>query len=172
MNIYDKDFDRYNQELIERYVDRLKNNDYMIDDDALRNFKPAYRKSWYPTWVGRNMYYPIRRRDALYYAKNDLKMSEIKKMELINFNIIDMKIEKMLIKHCSIMNGMFRNTEFLRICLYGSPGFYDGENEYQNLRNVVLNCRFVKCVFMNSYATHTDWINCKFISFFIASLSF
>ena len=164
MNIHDKDFDRVNQELIDRYVDSLNYKSHMIDDDSLSFFKPAYHISNCPEWIGRNMYYPFHRYDVLYYSKNDIKMSKIRRMNLINFNIIDMKFERMIIEHGSIMNGMFKNTEFFRFCLDGKPGFYDGENEYHEYRNIVMNCKFINCVFMNSYAKHTDWINCEFIN--------
>ena len=165
MNINEKDFDKSNQELIDRYVDRLKNKDYLINDSNLSCFEPEHRRcSWNPVWVGRDMYEPINRRDALYYSHNDVKMTPVYRMNLLNFNIIDMEFERMLIEHCSIMNGMFKNTKFFRFCLKGKPGFNDGENEYQDHRNVVLNCKFINCVFMNSYADHTDWINCEFIN--------
>jgi hypothetical protein len=164
MNIHDKDFDRINQELIDRYVDRLKNEDHLLDDNHLSFFKIGCSASSCPEWYGRNKYSTIYRRDVLFYSKNDVKMSKIERMNLLNFNIIDMKFEKMIIEHVSIMNGMFKNTEFFRFCLNGRPGFYDGENEYHEYRNVVLNCRFINCVFMNSYAEHTDWINCEFIN--------
>lgn len=164
MNIHDKNFRRKNQELIDRYVDRLKNFDHLIDDDNLKYFELADRESLMPTWIGRNMYYPIHRRDVLYYSKNDVKMSEIKRMTLKNFNIVDMKFERMLIKQGCIFNGMFKDTEFFRFCLKGRPGFRSGENIYQDFRNVVMNCKFVNCIFMNSYAEHTYWINCEFIN--------
>ena len=88
MNIHDKGFDRANQELIDRYVDRLKYKSHLLDDDSLRSFKPAYRKSSFPEWIGRNMYYPFHRYDVMYYSKKDIKMTKIRRMNIINFNII------------------------------------------------------------------------------------
>ena len=38
MNIHDKGFDRANQELIDRYVDRWKYKSHLLDDDSLRSF--------------------------------------------------------------------------------------------------------------------------------------
>lgn len=164
MNIHDKDFDRTNQELIDRYVDRMNNYDCMIDSDTFSDNPNDYRKMLFERWVGRKRYSVVCRRDILCYSKSDVKLTQIKRMNLINFNIIDMKFEKMMIEHSSIMNGMFKNTEFFRICLRGDSYCYPGFNEYHECRNVVMNCKFINCVFMNSYAEHTDWINCEFIN--------
>ncbi len=164
MNFNEKDFDIMNQRLIDGYIAGQKNKNHMLTDDSISSFKPEYRESTCPIWVGRAVYYPIYRYDALYFARNDVKLTEVRKMNLINFNLVDINIERILVEHCSIMNGTFENTKFFRFCIAGRPGFYNGENEYQEFRNVVLNCRFVDCVFMNSYAEHTDWINCEFIN--------
>ena len=155
------DFGITNQELIDRYIGSLKNKYSMITSEK---FEPIRRKSLDPVWVGRKMYYIVHRHDALYFSHTDAKMTEIQRMNLINFNILDMKFERMIIKCASIMNGMFKNTNFFRFCLKALGAYEKGENEYQDRRNVVLNCRFVNCTFMNSCAVHTDWINCEFIN--------
>ena len=162
MNI--KEFDRMNQKLIDGYIERLKNKCYMVTDDSLSSFRPLYRISACPEWVGRDIYYPLHRKDAIYIAHGDITQTEIRKIKLINFNIVDMVIERIIVKNCSVMNGTFKNTKFFSFSIAGSPGSYPGENEYQEFRSIVMNCIFENCVFMNSYAEHTDWINCQFIN--------
>jgi len=163
MNIHDKTFDKINQDLIDRYVDHMNDSDYMIEDDTFSENPDDYRMIS-AQWIGHKKYTEVRRQDILLYSKSDVKLTQIKKMNLINFNIIDMKFEKMMIEHGSIMNGMFKNTEFFRFCLRGDIYCYPGFNEYHECRNVVMNCKFINCVFMNSYTEYTDWINCEFIN--------
>ena len=161
-----RDFEAMNQKLIDGYIDRQRNNTYMLDDDSYPDAR-KYRISWDEKWVGRRQYKAFYRRDVLEYAGCDLRMTEISKFDLINFNIIGMKFERMTAEHCCMMNGTFRNVRFFRFCIRGYMIFPFGEieeNEYHRHRSIVMNCRFENCVFMNSYAQHTDWINCEFIN--------
>ena len=151
-----------NQKLIDGYIDRQKNHAHMLDDDAYPDAK-KHRIGWSQEWIGRDMYESFCRRDIMEYAKSDIRMTKIRKFDLINFNIIDMKFERMIAEHCCIMNCTFKNVCFFRFCIDGKPSYPNGTNEYHDHRNIVLNCRFENCVFMNSYANHTDWINCEFI---------
>ena len=157
-----RDFEMQNQELIDGYIKRQKNLAHMLDYDSYPNAK-KYRIGLNDEWVGRKIYKTFRRRDIMEYAHSDLKMTRISKFELVNFNIIDMKFERMIARHCCMMNGVFNNVQFFRFCIDGSPSLGCETNEYHDRRNIVMNCRFENCVFMNSYADHTDWINCQFI---------
>ena len=161
-----KDFEMINQKLIDGYIARMRNHVHMLDDDSYPNAK-RYRIGYSEEWIGRKQYKSFHRQDILKYANTDMKMTKVRKFDLINFTLIDLKIERMIAEHCSMMNGAFRNVEFFRFCIDGKP-MYHYEilkgNEYHDHRNIVMNCTFDNCVFMNSYAVHTDWINCKFIN--------
>ena len=157
-----KEFEMMNQKLIDGYINRQKNHPHMLDDDAYPDAK-KHRIGWSQEWIGRDMYESFYRRDIMEYAKSDIRMTKIRKFDLINFNIIDMKFERMIAEHCCMMNGTFKNVKFFRFCIDGKPSYPNDKNEYHDHRNIVLNCRFENCVFMNSYSSHTDWINCEFI---------
>ena len=159
-----KDFEMMNQKLIDGYIDSMKTQIDMLNDQGFYHAK-EYRIFWRDRWVGRNLYKSFYRRDILEYAKKGLNMTAVEKLDLINFTLIDLKFEQMIVEHSSIMNGTFRNVTFFRFNINGSP--IENEfmyNEYHYFRNIVLNCKFENCVFMNSYSSHTDWINCKFIN--------
>ena len=167
-----KDFDMMNCKLIDNYIFRQKNTQ-MLDDDSYPNGKKYRISQWDQKFVGRNLYTPFHRDDVMKYSKNDLRMTKVGKFNLINFTLIDLKFERMIAEHCSIMNGTFKNVEFFRFCIKGKPLSESYEalknmpfknNEYHEYRNIVMNCKFVDCTFMNSYSEHTDWINCKFIN--------
>ncbi|MCR4888235.1 MAG: pentapeptide repeat-containing protein [Ruminococcus sp.] len=167
-----KEFEMMNQKLIDGYIDRQKNHAHMLDDDAYPDAK-KHRIGWSHEWVGRDMYESFYRRDIMEYAKSDIRMTKVGKFNLINFTLIDLKFERMIAEHCSIMNGTFKNVEFFRFCIKGKPlsesfeasqNIPFKENEYHEYRNIVMNCKFVDCTFMNSYLEHTDWINCEFIN--------
>ena len=164
MNI--KEFDEMNQKLIDRYIDKQKNeNDYtMLISDDFSYFKPRYHEDEFCTWVGRDKYRSMRRYDALYLAKCDIKLTDTWKITLANFYIIDMKIERIRARNCCVMNGTFKDTLFFRFSILRHYESNWGGNEYHDMRSIVMNCQFENCVFMNSYARHTDWINCKFIN--------
>lgn len=157
-----KEFEMMNQKLIDSYIARQKNHAHMLYDDSYPDAK-KHRIGWSQEWIGRNMYESFFRRDIMEYANNDIRMTQIRKFDLINFNIIDMKFERMIAEHCCMMNGTFKNVKFFRFCIDGKPSYPNDTNEYHDHRNIVLNCRFENCVFMNSYSSHTDWINCEFI---------
>ena len=152
-----------NQRLIEEYIAKMRNKAYMHTEDSYPDSK-KYRIGYETKWIGRKKYRPFYRRDIMEYANSDIRMSKVRKLDLINFNIIDMKFERMMTEHCCMMNGTFRNVRFFRFCISGRPFYPDGSNEYHDGRSIVMNCRFENCVFMNSYAEHTDWINCEFIN--------
>ena len=158
-----KEFEMMNQKLIDGYIDRQKNHAHMLDDDSYPDAK-KHRIGWTHEWVGRDMYESFYRRDIMEYANSDIRMTKIRKFDLINFNIIDMKFERMIAEHCCMMNGTFKNVCFFRFCINGKPSYPNDTNEYHDHRNIVMNCRFENSVFMNSYSSHTDWINCKFIN--------
>ena len=162
MNI--KEYDEMNQKLIDRYIDKQKNDCTMLISDDFSDFKPRYRESAFYTCVGRDKYHSMRRYDALYLAKGDIKQTDVRKITLANFYIIDMKIERILARNCSVMNGTFKDTTFFRFSIFRYYESNWGGNEYHDMRSIVMNCQFENCVFMNSYARHTDWINCKFIN--------
>lgn len=157
-----KEFEMQNQKLIDDYISRQKNHAHMLYEDSYPDAK-KHRIGWTYNWVGRNMYKPFYRRDIMEYANSSIKMTRIKKFDLINFGIIDMAFERMIAEHCCMMNGTFQNVKFFRFCIDGKPFYPIESNEYHDQRNIVMNCRFENCVFMNSYAEHTDWINCEFI---------
>ena len=162
-----KDFDMMNRKLIDNYIFRQKNTQ-MLDDDSYPNGKKNRISHWDQKFVGRNLFTPFHRDDVMKYSKNDLRMTKVGKFNLINFTLIDLKFERMIAEHCSIMNGTFKNVEFFRFCIKGKPLSESYEafknNEYHEYRNIVMNCKFVDCTFMNSYSEHTDWINCEFIN--------
>ena len=162
----DKDFDIMNQKLIDGYISRMRNHANMLEEYSYPNAL-KYRIGYSDEWVGRRWYKSFHRQDLLKYAHSDMKMTKVRKFDLINFTLIELKIEEMIAEHCCIMNGTFRNVEFFRFCIKGKPLppiSEIEENEYHGYRNIVMNCKFENCVFMNSYSSHTDWINCEFIN--------
>lgn len=158
-----KEFEMMNQKLIDGYIDRQKNHVHMLNEDSYPGEK-THKTGWTYEWIGRNVYESFYRHDLMRYANSDIRMTKIRKFDLINFNIIDMNFERMIAEHCCMMNGTFKNVQFFRFCIDGKPSYPNDTNEYHDHRSIVLNCRFENCVFMNSYANHTDWINCEFVN--------